>query len=399
MNHNLSKLCGIASKDSRIIIGLMSGTSLDGLDIALCRFAGSGRETKIDLVHFETVSYQEDFKKQIRSIFSKRSVDLEKVCILNGWVAQQHAAMVLNCLAKWDLRPDEVDLVASHGQSIYHAPKLLHGYAEFGNATLQIGDGDHLAVSTGIITISDFRQKHVAAGGEGAPLAVYGDYFIFSKEGENRIMLNIGGIANFTYLPGDLDAKNIFSTDTGPGNTMMDTYMQQHFQMAYDKDAVIARLGNVNEGLLGELTKHVFFEKGFPKTTGPELFNLAYLEQAIVDGGIVSISHYDVMATLNRFSANMIVDALKRTLAPDTAYSIYTSGGGMHNPLLMEQIQAMLPGYTFYTTDTLNINPDAKEALLFAILANECVAGGNTKIGNGTNDIPSVSMGKISFPS
>jgi anhydro-N-acetylmuramic acid kinase len=399
MNHNLSKLCGIASKNSRIIIGLMSGTSLDGLDIALCRFAGSGRETKIDLVHFETVSYQEDFKKQIRSIFSKRSVDLEKVCILNGWVAQQHAAMVLNCLAKWDLRPDEVDLVASHGQSIYHAPKLLHGYAEFGNATLQIGDGDHLAVSTGIITISDFRQKHVAAGGEGAPLAVYGDYFIFSKEGENRIMLNIGGIANFTYLPGDLDAKSIFSTDTGPGNTMMDTYMQQHFQMAYDKDAVIARLGNVNEGLLGELTKHVFFEKGFPKTTGPELFNLAYLEQAIVDAGIVSISHYDVMATLNRFSANMIVDALKRTLAPATAYSIYTSGGGMHNPLLMEQIQAMLPGYTFYTTDTLNINPDAKEALLFAILANECVAGGNTKIGNGTNDIPSVSMGKISFPS
>jgi anhydro-N-acetylmuramic acid kinase len=399
MNHNLSKLCGIASKESRLIIGLMSGTSLDGLDVALCRFEGSGQETRIDLVHFETVSYQEDFKKQIRSIFSKRSVDLEKVCILNGWVAQQHAAMVLSCLEKWNIQPSAVDLVASHGQSIYHAPKLLHGHAEFGNATLQIGDGDHLAVSTGIITISDFRQKHIAAGGEGAPLAVYGDYFIFSKKGENRIMLNIGGIANFTYLPGDLDAKTIFSTDTGPGNTMMDSYMQQHFQMAYDKDAVIARLGSVNEALLGELTKHVFFEKGFPKTTGPELFNLGYLEQAIVDAGIVSISHYDVMATLNRFSANSIVNALKRTLAPDTAYTIYTSGGGMHNPLLMEQIQTMLPGYTFYTTDTLNVNPDAKEALLFAILANECVAGGNTRIGNGNSDIPSVSMGKISFPS
>lgn len=397
MNHNLNKLCGIASKESRLIIGLMSGTSLDGLDVALCRFVGSGRETKIDLVHFETISYQENFKKEIRSIFSKRTVDLEKVCILNGWVAQQHAAMVLDCLAKWNIQAAEVDLVASHGQSIYHAPKLLHGHPEFGNATLQIGDGDHLAVSTGIITISDFRQKHIAAGGEGAPLAVYGDYFIFSKKGENRIMLNIGGIANFTYLPGDLDAKAIFSTDTGPGNTMMDTYMQQHFQMAYDKDAVIARLGTVNESLLDELTKHVFFEKGFPKTTGPELFNLGYLEQAIVDAGIVSISHYDVMATLNRFSANTIVDALKRTLAPGTAYSIYTSGGGMHNPLLMEHIKTMLPGYTFDTTDTLNVNPDAKEALLFAILANECIAGGNTQIGN--SDIPSVSMGKISFPS
>lgn len=398
MNQNISKLCSIASKDARLIIGLMSGTSLDGLDVALCRFTGSGAGTKIELVHFDTIAYNDHFKEEIRSIFSKRSVDLEKVCILNGWAAQQHAAMILGCLKKWNIRPDEVDLVASHGQSIYHAPKLLHGYEEFGNATLQIGDGDQLAVSTGIITISDFRQKHIAAGGEGAPLAVYGDYFIFSKKGENRIMLNIGGIANFTYLPGDLDAKTIFSTDTGPGNTLMDAYMQLHFQLSFDKDAAVARLGTINQDLLKELLKNSFFEKGFPKTTGPELFNLSYLEKAIAKTGMESISHFDVMATLNRFSAITIVDALQRTLKKETAYAIYTSGGGMHNPLLMEHIQSMLPAYTFHTTDALHINPDAKEALLFAILANECVAGGNTPIGNGSNDIPSVSMGKISLP-
>ncbi len=398
MNKNISHLCNIASKNSRLIIGLMSGTSLDGLDVALCRFTGSGLQTKIDILQFTTVSYNDHFKNEIRSVFSKRNVDLEKVCLLNAWVAQQHAMMILECLQKWNVTPEEIDLIASHGQTIYHAPKLLHQQADFGNATLQIGDGDHLAVSTGIITISDFRQKHIAAGGEGAPLAVYGDYFIFSKKDENRIMLNIGGIANFTYLPGDLDATHIFSTDTGPGNTLMDAYVQQHFQVAYDKDAAIAREGTIHQALLNELIKHPFFDKNFPKTTGPELFNLSYIKDAISRAGIASISHVDVMATLNRFSALTIADALKRTLDKEMDFSIYTSGGGMHNALLMEHIRSMLPSYTFHTTDALQINPDAKEALLFAILANECVAGGSTLIGNGSADIPSVSMGKMSFP-
>lgn len=399
MNQNLNRLCGISAKSSRLIIGLMSGTSLDGLDVVLCRFTGSGPGTQIEILAFTTIDYDNHFKEEIRSVFSKRSVDLEKVCLLNGWVALQHADMILQCLAQWNVSPEEVDLIASHGQTIYHAPKLLHPNDAFGNGTLQIGDGDHLSVATGIITISDFRQKHIAAGGEGAPLAVYGDYFIFSKLGENRIMLNIGGIANFTYLPGDLDASAIFSTDTGPGNTLMDAYVQQHFGISYDKDAAVALQGEVNETLLRELLKHSFFDKGFPKTTGPELFNVSYIEAAIAAAGIHSISQHDVMATLNRFSAVTIANALHKTLSPDQQYTIYTSGGGMHNPLLMQHIREMIPGCTFHTTDALQINPDAKEALLFAILANECVAGGNTPIGNGSSDIPSVTMGKISLPS
>lgn len=396
MNQNISKLCGIAGKESRLIIGLMSGTSLDGLDIALCRFTGSGQDTGIEILAFETVPYEDHFKTEVRAVFSKRSVDLEKVCLLNAWIAQQHAGMVLDCLEKWKVAPDEVDLIASHGQSIYHAPKILHRQEGFGNATLQIGDGDHLAVATGIITLSDFRQKHVAAGGEGAPLAVYGDYFIFSKKGENRLMLNIGGIANFTYLPANLDATAIFSTDTGPGNTLMDAFVQENFGLPYDRDSLIARKGTVNGALLNALMDHPFFEKDFPKTTGPELFNLAYVDEAINRAGILEAGKEDILATLNRFSATTIAGAMKRTLDKAKTFSIYTSGGGMHNPLLMEQLQAMLPGYTFQTTAALNINPDAKEALLFAILANEAVAGGNTRIGDGKK-VPGVSMGKISF--
>ena len=399
MNKSLNKLFAIGSKETRLIIGLMSGTSLDGLDIALCKIAGSGSDTSIQLVAFETIGYEDSFKEEIRSVFSKQTVSLEKVCVLNGWVANIHGNMILQCLDKWKISAQEIDLVASHGQTIYHAPKFLHPNDKFGNATLQIGDGDHLAVTTGIITISDFRQKHIAAGGEGAPLAVYGDYFIFSKKGENRIMLNIGGIANFTFLPGDLDAKKIFSTDTGPGNTLMDAYAQTYFHQSFDKNSAIALSGKPNEKLLAELTAHPFFTTGFPKTTGPELFNLDYLASAIERAGMYGISHQDVMATINRFSAVTIAEAMKRSFLGLTDFVVYTSGGGMHNPFLMQQIQELLPGYQFYTTDSLDINPDAKEAILFAVLANECVAGGETLIGNGSSDIPSVSMGKISFPS
>lgn len=398
MNKYLEQLHGIGKQEKRRIIGLMSGTSLDGLDVALCEITGSGMNTAVKLVAFETISYDSYFKDQVRSIFSKKTVDLERVCLLNAWIGQQHGKMILNCLEKWGIAPSAIDLVASHGQSIYHAPKLLHQQEGFSNATLQIGDGDHISVTTGIITISDFRQKHVAAGGEGAPLAVYGDHFIFSKKGEDRIMLNIGGIANFTYLPGDLTASGIFSTDTGPGNTLMDAYCQRYLQVSYDKDSAAARAGTIHEGLLIELQNNIFFEKGFPKTTGPELFNIIYLENAINTCGAGNLSHHDIMATLNRFSAVTIAEAMQRSLNGRQGFSIYTSGGGMHNPLLMEHIKALLPGNTFYTTDTLKINPDAKEAILFAILANECVAGGETPIGNGSTDIPSVSMGKISFP-
>ena len=400
MNSNIEKLYKIASRPYRLIIGLMSGTSVDGLDVALCRFNGSGTDTKIEVLYFETVPYQDDFRNEVKSVFSKRQSDLEKVCLLNGWIAEQHAAIILRCLQKWGIESSAIDLVASHGQTIYHAPKSLHGHDKFSNATLQIGDGDHLAVKTGIITISDFRQKHIAAGGEGAPLAVYGDYLIFSRKEENRIMLNIGGIANFTFLPGSLDATKVFSTDTGTGNTLMDSYVQKHYPGKYfDEQGAIAKKGSVNKVLLAQLKSDQFFQQEFPKTTGPELFNLDYIEKAKLDAGINEISQEDTMATLNAFSSDTITDAIKKSITNLDDVVIYSSGGGIHNNLMMENIKNNLPGCTFKTTGDLQINPDAKEAVLFAILANETVAGRKIQTGNSSNAIPSVSMGKISFPS
>src|ERR1700710_3282153 len=165
------------------------------------------------------------------------------------------------------IKPEEIDFIASHGQTIYHAPKRLHKQAEYPNATLQIGDGDHLAFKTGILTISDFRQKHIAAGGEGAPLALYGDMILGSNPGENRILLNIGGIANLTYLPADGDHNKVVCTDIGPGNTLIDATCREYFNKPYDKDSMIALSGTVNDQLLHALLDHSFFKEKVPKTT------------------------------------------------------------------------------------------------------------------------------------
>ena len=399
MNRNMQQLTAIAQKAQRHIIGLMSGTSVDGLDIAYCRISGEGHSTNIELLAFETISYEPDFKAEIKSVFSKKEVDFEKLCLLNPWVAKQQAAMINAFIQKHNIAKEEVDLIASHGQTVYHAPKALHQQEKFSNATLQIGDGDHMAVDTGIITISDFRQKHIAAGGEGAPLAVYGDYFIFSKKGEDRIMLNMGGIANFTFLPGSLNADKIFSTDTGTGNTLMDALMQQQFPGKYfDEDAAVAKKGTVNESLLNALKDHPFFQQSFPKTTGPELFNLQYVQNAKEKSGTTDLNVYDTMATLNAFSAQTIAEAILKTMPANSDFHLYASGGGMHNPLLMEQIKQLLPNIPIHLTSELGINPDAKEAVLFAILANECIAGGNVQFSKQLKGIPSVTMGKISFP-
>lgn len=398
MNNNIEALYRKAQKTDKLIIGLMSGTSMDGLDIALCKFNGKGIDTNITLLNFTTAGYTDEFRQQVKSIFSKESVSLEMVCIMNEEIALTHARLINETLAKWGVNAADVDFIASHGQTIYHAPKSLHKRMGLPNATLQIGDGDHIAVKTGIITLSDFRQKHLAAGGEGAPLAVYGDYLIFSKAGEDRIMLNIGGIANYTFLPGSLVANSVFSTDVGPGNTLMDQYVQMHFDgLYYDKDAKIALSGQPNASLLKELLKHNFFDLAFPKTTGPELFSMQYLEQAIKNVGAQNLHKEDIMSTLCYFSAHSIAASIKRVEGQLSNPHIYLSGGGMHNTLLVSLLKKELPNFIFKDTADLAINPDAKEAVLFALLANETLSGGQISFGD-RDVVPSISMGKISFP-
>jgi anhydro-N-acetylmuramic acid kinase len=397
MNRNIQKLYEIANKSSRLIIGLMSGTSLDGLDVALCEYVGSGIETQVKILKFETVAFNEEVKSEIRKVFAKENIDFQQLCVLNPWIGNKHGDIINQLLVKWEVENSQIDCIASHGQTVFHAPKIQHGLDKFPNATLQIGDGDHLAVKTGILTLSDFRQKHCAAGGEGAPLAVYGDYLIFSQKGRNRILLNMGGISNFTFLSGDLDPEKVFATDTGPGNTIIDAYTQKHFGIPFDKNANIATKGDVSDMLLKVLKRHDFFRMNIPKTTGPEVFNLQYLENCIHETGLRQLSHEDILATLCKLTAETIGDSLMNIPESQLPTEVFMSGGGMHNPLIVKFLKEKCKSFQFLKTDDLGINGDAKEAVLFATLANEALSGGKTNFGN-RKGVPSVSMGKVSFP-
>jgi len=396
MNPCIAKLSDIARKEDRLIIGLMSGTSLDGLDVALCRISGDGNHSKIQLIKFDTLDYEDSFRARIREVFAKRSVDQQVLCGLNAYIGDTHATLVLKALKNWDINPQEVDLIASHGQTVYHAPQSFTGDTSLPNSTLQLGDADHIAVKTGIICLSDFRQKHIAAGGEGAPLAAYGDYLLFSSQEENRILLNIGGISNFTFLPKIGSERMAYATDLGPGNTMMNQYMAKHFNLEMDENAELAKKGKLNELLYVELQKEAFLTLGFPKTTGPEVFNLDYLDAALKRTTITGVSHADIMATLNRFSAHTMIKGIQEATKGLNGFKVYVSGGGLHNPLLWNQLEEAFPGQ-IESFQRLGLNPDAKEACLFAILANETVAGTAKSISRIKNS-PAVCMGKISLP-
>ncbi len=395
MNTQISKLHSISKKDNRLIIGLMSGTSLDGLDIALCRIHGSGIDTTLELLHFATKPYTNDFRSRIHTVFAKKTVDHQKLCGLNAYIGHLHAQLVLEFLMEWSIDPSTIDIIASHGQTVFHAPQTLTNDLTLPNSTLQIGDGDHIAVHTGIITISDFRQKHVAAGGEGAPLAAYGDFLLYTDPLEDRILLNIGGISNFTFLPHENSTLQAFATDLGPGNTIMNQYMSKYFNKNMDENGALAATGAISQRLLENLLDEPFFYLDFPKTTGVELFNLDYLDKKMKD---MHLQHQDIVATLNAFSAQTITNGILQVTADLPNVGVYCSGGGIHNPLLMRHIRAGLPQkIKIADISALGMNPDAKEACLFALLANETVAGEPSNVRYIKNS-PTVCMGKISLP-
>lgn len=357
---------------------------------------GAGAQTCLALSAFATVSYEPSFRDDIRRVFARDRVDLRYLARLNRAVAELHGRMVLDCLEQWGVSPREVDRIASHGQTVIHAP-LDDTPGKGAAATLQIGDGDHLAVWTGIPTLSDFRQKHIAAGGEGAPLAVYGDALLFRSTEEPRILLNLGGIANFTALPQKGSRDPVFVTDTGPGNTMLYALARIHLpDLGYDRDAHLARAGTTEPRLLAALKDHPFLRMAAPKTTGPELFNLQYLASAQRQAETGEPSPADLMATLVRFSAETIADEVARhPLGADAP--LYASGGGVHNPMLMAAL-AQCIGRPIARTDAIGIPADAKEAVLFAVLANEAVAGNPAQSAAPmARGYPAMAMGKFSF--
>ena len=381
MNKQLLRILEIAEKPEQIIIGLMSGTSLDGLDIALCKFSGG----KVEVLNFTSISYTEKLRSQIAAIQSKETVNLEKVTELHTGLAHLYAEWVLSALKDWGVQKEDVDLIASHGQTIYHLP------SEQQTSTLQIVDGDHIAQQTGIITISDFRQKHTAAGGEGAPLAALMDEACFRDQAKNRLLLNIGGIANFTWLPAQQSGENVLTSDTGPGNTLINEAMQEYFNQPFDEGGKMAASGNADSKLMKYLLLEPWFRKPFPKTTGQEDFNLGLVKE-LMKGYQIEPEPGDLVATLTQLTVHSITRAFEQVIG-DREFELYPTGGGIHNTEIMKGLKKRLPNASFHDFEDFGIPADAKEAVLMAFLAHELLRGNSFEI-NGKE----ISLGKISLP-
>ena len=386
----------MSQKSSRKIIGLMSGTSLDGLDVVLCHVSGNGENTRLSVEISTTFAYSDEWKNKIQRIFAKSHIELQELCLLNAEIGTLHGEWVNRALSQWNVAPTAIDIVASHGQTVYHAPKSFHEQLSRPNSTLQIGDGDHVAAKTGILTVSDFRQRHVANDGEGAPLVLYGDILLFSKPDTSRLLVNLGGIGNFTWLPKS-DIGKSFATDFGPANTLLNQYCEYYLNQPFDDNGKFASQGQVNTALLTKVLTHSFFRLCVPKTTGPELFNLAYVEQAKVASHCIDISHEDTMATLVALTVESLLQSVKQQISITEIDEIYCSGGGVLNDYLMKKItDAFLP-VSIKSFNTLGVDASDKEAALFAVLANECVAGQGS-VFSGLNNVINTSMGKICFP-
>jgi len=389
MQHPATLLNNITNKKSRLIIGLMSGTSLDGVDIALCKISGSGFDTAIELIAFETVPYNDQFKQELIQISSREQVSLYAFTMLHQRIAKHHAQQISSFIAKHGYQPGQIDLIGSHGQTVYHIPRN----GNQGAATLQLGDADHLATLTGIPVVSDFRQQHIAAGGEGAPLAPYGDLILFRNKDHSNMLINIGGISNFSFIPAG--KTSVLYSDTGPGNTLINQVVRNYLSVDMDEDGILASRGKTSERLLNEMLDDEFFKRAFPKSTGPERFNAGWLDDKMKKLNL-SLSTEDLVNTITMLTVKSVSAAIKEICKNQKGVQIFISGGGVHNRYMMKKLGAELSAYPISDTRSIGLEPDAKEAILFAILANEAVVG-DPDIFKHSGLLP-VRMGKISFP-
>jgi anhydro-N-acetylmuramic acid kinase len=395
VTHPFSALLDRGGKPSRIIVGLMSGTSADSIDVAICRMNGQGTKPKVELVQYEEHPLPSDAKRQV---LGAANLDVRAVAELNVQLGEAFAQACLISLKTAGVSAEEVDLIGSHGQTVYHHS----GVAGACRATLQLGDGDVIAVRTGIHVLSDFRARDIAAGGEGAPLSPVADAVLFGHHDQDapsprRAILNLGGIANLTVL--DHDPAWIFGFDTGPANAPLDRLARRLSDgaLSCDRDGRFARAGRVNEPLLAELLEHdPFLTRRPPKSTGFEMYGDAFLTHAAERH-----EGYDahLMATLTEFVARTIAMGFRlcSQLGSPVA-EIIAAGGGVKNPILLERIAAAVQPTPVRQSDDFGVPADAREAMAFAVLADMTLRGQSAILPPVTGASSPKLLGKLSFP-
>jgi anhydro-N-acetylmuramic acid kinase len=394
MTNPFSDLLQRSGKASRVVVGLISGTSADSIDVGICRMKGQGAMIGVELIHYHEHAHDAEVKRQV---LRPADLDLRAIAELHVRIGEAFAEACLLSLKEASISPMEVDLIGSHGQTVYHHS----GVAGACRATLQLGDGDVIAVRTGRYVISDFRARDIATGGEGAPLSPVADTVLFAEREpqvrRRKVILNLGGIANLTVLDDDL--TRVFGFDTGPANAPLDRLARRlsSGELAYDQDGQFARAGRVNEPLLAELLENDhFLARCPPKSTGSEVYGDAFVSRAAERHGGFDA---DLMATLTEFVAQTVTWGIQQCaeLRPP-AEEIIAAGGGVKNPALMKRIEALLAPIPVRRSDDLGVPSDAREAMVFAVLADMTLRGITACLPPITGAAAPKLLGKLSFP-
>ena len=377
-----------------LAVGLMSGTSLDGVDTVLCEISGQDESTKVKQLYFKTYDIPESLRTKIRKCCSRELIPVDLICSLNFELGYLFADSVKSLCKDANVKLEDLSFIASHGQTIFHIPKPYDDYVP---STLQIGEAAIIANECKTKVISNFRVMDMAVGGEGAPLVPYSETLLYSEKNQAVALQNIGGIGNVTVLPKKGDTKKVIAFDTGPGNMMIDEAVRTFYGKKYDTDGYYARQGNLISSLAAELKEHPYFNLEIPKTTGREMCG-EHFTQSILEK-YHSCEPNDLIHTFTWFTAYSIAYHYKKYLISEYGLKkCIIGGGGAYNSYLLELIRNEIPEVTVMTQEEHGFSSEAKEALAFVILGNQTYHRSPSNVPSATGAKKSVILGQITYP-
>ena len=383
-----------------LVLGMMSGTSADGIDVALARISGAMPNLNARLLGHTSVKFPAALRKEILRVAEQHSITACALSQLNFRLGELFAGAALAACRKFRIAPKKISLIGSHGQTIFHQGKPVNFLGRPTASTLQIGEPAMIAARTGFTTVGDFRPADIALGGQGAPLVPYVDYLLYRHPKLGRVSLNLGGIANITVLPRAAKPQQVFAFDTGPANMLIDALVA-HFtygRRRFDDNARLASHGRSIPALLDELLRDAYLRIAPPKSTGREYYGNAYLRKLLALGQRYRAKPNDLIRAATIFTALSVVDALNSFVLPKTKiHQLIVSGGGAHNPLILAQLSAALPGIEVLPSSRLGIPEDAKEAFAFSLLAYETFHQRPANLPSATGARGPAILGKISY--
>jgi anhydro-N-acetylmuramic acid kinase len=383
-----------------LVLGMMSGTSADGIDVALARISGAPPKLSAKLLGHSSVKFPEALRKKILRVAEQRAIAAGELSQLNFRLGKLFGDAALAACRKFKISPKKIALIGSHGQTIFHQGQPVSFLGSPTASTLQIGEPSAIAARTGITTVGDFRPADIVLGGQGAPLVPYADYLLYRHSKLGRVSLNLGGIANITVLPRASRPQQIFAFDTGPANILIDALVSHitRGRQRFDKDAQLAAQGRSNPALLDELMRDPYLKIAPPKSTGREYYGHAYMNKILALRKRLHARPNDLIRAATIFTALSVVDALNRFVLPKAkVQQLIVSGGGARNPLILAQLSAALPGIEVLPSSRLGIPEDAKEAFAFALLAYETFHQRPSNLPSATGARGPAILGKISY--